>query len=163
MVRNPMLTQMVSKHRTNGLLLDTNLLLLWVIGSYDRRRIENFKRTAAYTRDDFQKLGWLILQFKQLWTTPNILTEVNNLGRQLPSNEWKGFASAFSSLSLVMKEKFVPASVAVKSQRFAELGLADTVTLEIETNCLLLSDDFKLCLYAQKNGVDAVNFNHLRF
>ena len=94
-----LLADLVGKHRNNGLLIDTNLLLLLVVGIYDRRRITSFKRTAAYTPGDFQKIGWLSKQFSQLWATPNILTEVDNLGRQLPSREHLGFSNALRQLS----------------------------------------------------------------
>jgi hypothetical protein len=99
-----MFDDLISKHRANGLLIDTHLMLLLVIGIYDRRRMENFKRTAVYTRQDFQRMGWLQTRFDKLWITPNILTEVDNLGRQLPRSEGTGFSNALNALSLKMTE-----------------------------------------------------------
>lgn len=156
------MTGLLKKHSANGLLVDTNLLLLFVVGGYDRRRIENFKRTATYSQRDFQRLGWLVGQFKHLWTTPNILTEVDNLGRQLPRNEWHGFAASLSRLTLKMTAAVVSSANAVVEREFARLGLADTVTLSTNSKFLLLSDDLNLCLAAQLRKIDAINFNHLR-
>jgi len=153
---------LMAKHAAGGLLIDTNLLLLLAVGNYDRRRTEAFKRTAAYTQRDFQRLGWIASQFRQLLTTPNILTEVDNLGRQLPSREWRGFAESLSKLSLRLTEEVVASSVAMKRTFYARLGLADTVTLSTSLRFLLLSDDFELYLAAQHAGLDAINFNHLR-
>ncbi len=45
--------EMVRAHRETGLLIDTNILLMLVVGSYDRSRIGTFKRTEQYTEDDF--------------------------------------------------------------------------------------------------------------
>ena len=39
-----------------GLLIDTNLLVLFAVGSVNRGRIENFKRTRQYTIRDFELL-----------------------------------------------------------------------------------------------------------
>ncbi len=157
-----LLTQMLTKHAVNGLLIDTNLLLLLVIGKYDRRRVESFKRTSTYTVRDFQRLGWISSQFRTLWTTPNILTEVDNLGRQLPEREWRGFLQALAGLSLEMREEVVPSSTAMKKPAFPRLGLTDAVIVSTNRKFLLLSDDLNLYLTALKSGIDAINFNHLR-
>jgi hypothetical protein len=37
----------------NGLLIDTNLLVLFAVGTVNRNRIEKFKRTRQYTKTDF--------------------------------------------------------------------------------------------------------------
>ena len=155
-------TDLLKKHSANGLLIDANLLLLFIIGKYDRRRIESFKRTSAYTQGDFQRLGWVVRQFKKLWTTPNILTEVDNLGRQLHAREWNGFASSISELSLELTEISVPSSLAMTFPIFPRLGLSDTVSISTGHRFLLLSDDLQLYLAALQAGYDAINFNHLR-
>lgn len=157
-----MLENLISKHRHSGLLIDTNLLLLLVVGLYDRRRIENFKRTSSYAQSDFQRIGWLHGQFQKLWTTPNILTEVDNLGRQLPKNEWPGFSVALKNLNLKITENHVKSAIAMERKSFVRLGLTDNVTLSIANSYLLISDDFALCIEASQLGYDAVNFNHLR-
>ena len=162
MVLDHYLQQLLIRHAANGLLIDTNLLLMLVVGRYDRRRIETFKRTSTYTLHDFQRLGWLVAKFKKLWTTPNILTEVDNLGRQLPAREWKGFAETLAKLTFELTEEMVPSSKAMTHPNFMRLGLSDTVTISTTQEFLLLSDDLPLCLAAPKAGIDAINFNHLR-
>jgi hypothetical protein len=157
-----MFKELISTHRHNGLLIDTNLLLLLVVGLYDRRRIENFKRTSAYTLSDFQRIGWLHEQFSKLWTTPNILTEVDNLGRQLPRNEWQGFSASLRNLGLKMTERSLESSSAMARKSFSRLGLADNVTLALGESFLLISDDLAICVEASKLGYAAINFNHLR-
>jgi hypothetical protein len=37
--------ELISKHRTNGLLVDANLLVLYLVGKTNKRRIPAFKRT----------------------------------------------------------------------------------------------------------------------
>ena len=157
-----LLANLIGKHQRNGLLVDTNLLLLLIVGLYDRRRVASFKRTSAYTLDDFQRIGWLVKQFTQLWTTPNILTEVDNLGRQLPTREWKNFSTSLKELCLKMKEENVSSSIVVACPTFDRLGLTDSATLSLKQSFLIISDDFPLYQEALRQGYDAINFNHLR-
>ncbi|MCY7357876.1 MAG: hypothetical protein LH609_10485 [Rudanella sp.] len=65
--------------RKSGLLLDTNLLVLLVIGQYDPKRINGHKRLQSYTSEDYDLLLGFMSLFRTFATTPNILTEVSNL------------------------------------------------------------------------------------
>ena len=71
------------EYRTRGILVDTNLLLLYFVGSLDLNRIERFKRTRKYTIPDFHVLVQLLTYFGRVVITPHILTEVSNLAGQL--------------------------------------------------------------------------------
>lgn len=153
---------LLSKHRGNGVLIDTNLLLLLLVGTHDRRRISSFKRTLKYTQYDYQRLAWFSTQFRVHWTTPNILTEVDNLGRQLRQDEWKNFSVVFSKFAGAANEIHLSSAEAAGSNNFARLGLADTVTIELRNKLLILTDDLPLSVAAQRSGLDALNFNHIR-
>ena len=37
--------------------MDTNLLVLFIVGTVNPRRIESFKRTSKYSQGDFDILG----------------------------------------------------------------------------------------------------------
>jgi hypothetical protein len=157
-----MVKDLIAKHRTNGVLIDTNLLLLLIVGLYDRRRIGSFKRTSTYSQRDFQRIGGFAKEFEVLWTTPNIMTEVENLGRQLQSREWPGFARAVRGLFPKMREEYVHSSKAITSPAHSRLGLTDCATLCLGKPFLLISDDLMLYLEAQRVGIDAVNYTHIR-
>lgn len=157
-----MVKDLISKHRANGVLIDTNLLLLLVVGIYDRRRIGSFKRTSTYSQKDFQRIGGIAKEFEVLWTTPNIMTEVENLGRQLQSREWPGFAKAVSGLFPKMREEYVHSSHAIACHAHSRLGLTDCATLCFGKPFLLISDDFALYMEARRVGIDAVNYTHIR-
>jgi hypothetical protein len=157
-----MIRDMIAKHRKNGVLIDTNLLLLLVVGIYDRRRIESFKRTSKYSVKDFQRVGGIANEFETLWTTPNIMTEVDNLGRQLESREWPNFSRALESLVLKMREEYKPTSELVTQAQYTRLGVADCAVLRLTTPFLLISDDLGLYMEAQRIGMDAVNYTHIR-
>lgn len=153
---------LLDKHRATEILVDTNLLLLLVVGDYDARRVSSFKRTNQFTNTDFELLKKKTKLFSKLWKTPNILTEVDNLGRQLAQSEWEDFASALEALTVSVTEFAIPSIQAVRDIRFAKIGLSDTATMLLPGKPLLLTDDLKLHGFAQKAGIDAINFNHLR-
>ncbi|HEY7305310.1 MAG TPA: hypothetical protein VH601_14395 [Bryobacteraceae bacterium] len=62
-----------------GLLIDTNLLVLFAVGSVNRDRIETFKRTRRYTAEDFDLLLRVLGNWGVRYTTPHVLAEVSNL------------------------------------------------------------------------------------
>ena len=57
--------QLIDQHCGSGLLVDTNLLLLYLIGRTNKYRIPKFKRTQAYTIEDFDVLERFMAEFKK--------------------------------------------------------------------------------------------------
>ena len=69
------------KHRGKSALLDANLLLVYVIGKTDRKLLGRHHHTKQY-EEDFELLEMVVDNFRTIMTTPNILTEVSNLGKK---------------------------------------------------------------------------------
>lgn len=46
-----------------GLLVDTNLLVLFAVGTFNPNRIEHLKRTRQYSKTDFELLLRFLEQF----------------------------------------------------------------------------------------------------
>ena len=157
------LQQMIDIHRTNGLLIDTNLLLLLVIGTMRRDLIGSFKRTQAYRQAEFQRVVDIRKQFTRHWTTPNILTETDNLGRQLPEKLWSNFAKVMSRLTCLLTEQHIASNMPANSAPYMRLGLSDSVSLIMGQSILILTDDFRMHGTALSAGIDAINLNHLRY
>src|ERR1700730_5309765 len=70
------------KHRSQGALLDANLLLVYVVGKTGASRLANLHHTKQYQRD-FPLIERMVEVFPTIYTTPNVLTEVSNLGKKL--------------------------------------------------------------------------------
>jgi len=62
-----------------GLFVDTNLLVLFTIGSVNWDRIEQFKRTRQYSKTDYDLLLRVLGKFKSLYTVAHVMAEVSNL------------------------------------------------------------------------------------
>ena len=149
---------------TKGLLIDTNLLVLLVIGSMDVNQISGHNLTNKYTYDDYNLLVSFMERFKEIVVTPNILTEASNL---LETYSYKGqqALTVLQNIAGVMTELFsesVPTMNAY-SKSYLKFGLSDSIIHYLaERNYLVLTDDLKLCYYLQGHSLLAFNFNHLR-
>ena len=62
-----------------GYFLDTNLLVLLIVGSESRELIPKHRRLEHFTVDDFDILAEFLENADRLYVTPNTLTETSNL------------------------------------------------------------------------------------
>jgi rRNA-processing protein FCF1 len=155
--------ELVSRYKNKGLLVDTNLLLLYFVGAYDPDRIPKFKRTMAFTVDEFWLLASFLDAFEKLVTTPNVLTEVSNLSGQLAENLRSPFYSEFASRIPLLEEHYIPSASVSSLVHFNKFGLTDSGVVQlVKDNYLVLTDDLSLVGYLHNRGIDAINFNHIR-
>jgi len=157
------MANLVERHRSRGVLVDTNILLLLFVGSFDRGRIARFKRTQQFTAGDFDRLTNVLSCFARIVTTPNILSEVSNLSGQLGEPDRARYFADFAGRIDLLDERYVPSKSAAAAAEFPRLGLTDSVILQLgKERLLVLSDDEPLCYYLERAGVDVINFNHVR-
>jgi rRNA-processing protein FCF1 len=150
-------------YRWEGLLIDSNLLLLLFVGLRDRNRIQKFKRTAQFTIRDFERLAAFIRRFKEVVTTPSVLTEVSNLLGQLPDKLRYSFYRRFAHGIKDLREQYTPRRELGDEEAFPKFGLTDIAILQgARGRYLVLTDDSALARYLLSQNIDVINFNHLR-
>ncbi|MHC5611470.1 MAG: PIN domain-containing protein [Nostoc sp.] len=71
-----LIASLVRRYCQKGILIDTNILLLFLVGSVNQERINKFNRTQQFIPEDYKLLLAFIGSFQKLVTTPNILTKV---------------------------------------------------------------------------------------
>jgi hypothetical protein len=144
-------------------LVDSNLLLLYLIGKCDTRIIQRFTRTRKYTVADFELLNKVLDRvFETVITTPNILTEVSNLATKLCESERPCFFDAMRKHVGVLDERFCQSNLAFADRQFRTLGLTDAVVLTLCSSVLVVTDDLALYQSIASRGHDVLNFTHLR-
>ncbi|MCC5613443.1 hypothetical protein LC612_43920 [Nostoc sp. CHAB 5834] len=149
---------------SRGVLIDTNLLILWVVGAMNPSQISTYKRTNQYSSEDYSLLTSYIDRFKVILTTPNILTEASNL---LEGYTYKG-QQALSLLERVAQktQEVFHSSLSIMdihSKSYLKFGLSDAIIHHLAAdNYTVLTDDLKFCSYLQSQGLLAINFNNLR-
>jgi hypothetical protein len=153
---------LIEKHRSKGVLVDTNLLVLFLVGSVNKRRIGEFKRTQNFTVEDFDLLSQLIPWFGTLVTTPHVLSQVSDL-TDLPGKDLHAVRRLFNILVEQMEESYHLSRVFVTHDLFSRLGVTDAAIATVcSTGILVLTTDLNLQLALLHGGADALNFNHIR-
>ncbi len=156
-------TNLVNKYRTKGILIDTNILLLWLVGSTNKDRITQFSRTQNFEARDYELLINIFKKFSRLLTTPNILTEVSNLINQLGEPDRSKCFSIFARDVVQLKEIYADSHTLAKTDKFPKFGLTDCGIMNVaKDNYLVLTDDLRLASYLQNIGIDTLNFNNIR-
>ena len=156
------LTALVSRFRGRDVLIDTNILLMYIVGTVDPKFIPTFKRTKMFTIEDYALLR-RFLGHRSIVTTPNILTEVSNLAGQMAEPRRTRVFQTFAQAVRVMPEQYVHSTTATQNVAFVRLGLTDAVIARIaEGEVLVLTDDFKLTQHLERSGLAVMNFNHFR-
>ncbi len=156
-------SEVLARYKNKGLLVDSSLFLLLVVGLLDPRQIERFKRTQVFDPGAFDLLKRVVRLFARVVTTPNVLTEVSNLLGQLPEEGRERYSSVFADLAGRTEEEYRPSRGLVAHDHFAKFGLTDSSIVDTcKGKYLVLTVDFPLFHYLTNVGIDAINFNHLR-
>jgi rRNA-processing protein FCF1 len=160
---NDYVTPLIQKYRKSGVLVDTNLLILFFVGSFQRAQITQFKLTCTFTEDDYDLLCQFLGKFEKVITTPNVLTEVSNLAGQLGSHLKPDFFSVFAQGIKVLEEFHQPSAEIAATPAFIKFGLTDAVIANLaEGKYLVITEDHRVTGYLQSRNIDVLNFNHLR-
>ena len=154
---------LISKYRSRGVVPDTNILLLEVVGACHPKRVESFKRTRQFTLFDFDLLNQFLGRFVRIVTTPNIMSEVSNMLKQLLDHEARQAHQLLTSRLEVLDERFVSTSTAANDTAFTRLGVTDAVLVWLaKQGMLVVTDDVRLRDRIWSLGLDCLNFNNIR-
>lgn len=148
---------------SGALLIDTSLLVLYIVGTASREYIGSHKRLTEFTTQDYDTLCDIVWRAPETVVTPNILTETSNLVSQIRDPAKTKIRKVFRAIVTGISETYVPSSVGVGHSEFLRLGLTDASIIERSSSSVtVLTTDLDLYLAVEARGVRAVNFNHLR-
>lgn len=145
-----------------SLFLDANLFVLLVVGFINPNRIMSFKRTQAFLIQDFDLLRALLSRAKKINVTANVLTETDNLIRNLHNHEHPEAGTILRRLMREWIEIYHPSNEFLGLENHVALGITDAILIHASSEALILTTDFKLAGKIQKLNGNALNFNHLR-
>jgi hypothetical protein len=150
------------RRQQGGVLLDTNILLLFLMMAAEREYVFEWKRTERFTPDHVAAMDLLLSASPRLVTTPHILTEVTDLATGIRSDLRAKFAEAVQTFVRVAKERYVDSRVLSKDTAFVRLGLADVAQLLLPARArpLIVTDDAKLFLELEQRELPRWNINH---
>jgi len=144
--------------------IDTNLLVLLVVGSASRNYIQKHKRLSGYTPEDFDLLGLILSEFSEIVFLPHILAEVSNIARQIDFPAKRQVQVAFRVLVTTCVEFPIQSISGVQREEFGRVGLTDAVILHFLAlnangiNPTLLTSDTELANLAQSLGYSVIDY-----
>jgi hypothetical protein len=144
-----------------GYFIDSNLLLLYIVGSQGRDLIARHRRLEGYSVTDYELLIDFLALASEVLVTPNTLTETSNLIRQHREPQRSQLMGRLRAVIQDSQEVSVASLEAADNPVFESFGLTDAVLLEVATaQTPLLTVDSGLCrAVLEANGLGAaVNF-----
>ena len=139
------------------LLLDTNVLLLFLVGLLRPDRIGG-KRLENFTGDDFSKVVEWVREVPRHVSLPNILTETSNFLGDSRQQLVEGGSSALANYIQRLDEVYVPSRKVVAGSFYHDLGLTDAAILGLANRSVcVVSVDYNLCNRLSLEGVEVRN------
>ena len=152
-------------HRNYGILLDTNILLLYLIGSFKIEFIKQFKRTCKYDLDDFEVIELVVSYFSKIVITPHILAEVWNFAEKITEPYLTGFIeSSISKLEIFTEDYISKGEIIIDPHLLKLVGVTDlSIIIAAKSgNYLILTDDLRAYNAFLHSKVNAINLNHFK-
>lgn len=139
--------------------LDTNLLLLKIVGELRPDLIGKHRRLRTFGSRDHELLEEILSGFSEIVTTPNVLTEASNFIGRVGSEICSGANTLLSAFVATTEETVVPSQRVVEMSVFNRLGLTDTVLIKLAADGVTtVTDDFPLANRLHKLDLPCINF-----
>ncbi|MBD8533074.1 MULTISPECIES: hypothetical protein [unclassified Massilia] len=131
---------------SDRLLIDTNLLLVMIIGAVDEGRyIERSKRLGQFCAEDYYQLWEFAGNYKEVWITPYIAAEVSNL---IDLDGYAGIKAFEFTRELFAEFKQVEVSISedCRGELFIRFGLTDNSIIKLakDNDLDILTNDHRM-------------------
>lgn len=149
--------------RNRSVMVDTNLLLLLIVGTVNTDLIYRFKRTEIYSGDDLHHIQETVRRFRQVTAVQPVLTEVSNLVGQLTEPARRAVMLELRQYILDVHEVQSSSVELSRLAEFPRFGLADSALIDAASKGeVVFTDDFPLSGYIERLGFPVLNLFHLR-
>jgi len=154
--------QFLRNARSKGILIDTNLLVLLVVGYVDRKRIPSFKRTSHYTPEDWDALTGVLEHVPRRYSIAHILAEASTLTDMKGQELEEARAMLHDAISHMDELPFASLE-ACQSAYYRRLGLTDAAIVLVakRQGCSVMTNDYGLYLALLQEGLSAIHFDDL--
>lgn len=163
---NPNIVHLISQYRDKGILIDTNLLLVFLVGNVEPRLVGRAASTNDYSCADYDQIRYVIGCFNRIITIPQVLTETGNMLKRNCSNNTRLDLSRELALfvhSSQTQEARILSKRITAHPAFNDLGYADAAILSSASGKhLLMTADEPLQSFASALGIDVLPFQWLR-
>jgi hypothetical protein len=161
--------QLFKRHAGKSILLDSNLLLVFLSGAMGASFFSKFKRVSNnYKMEDYELLLRLLKSFTVLSTTPHVLTEVSNLAQGLTGTYRRVWDANFIALVrsektwIGVREKWTSAAELSERAEFSPFGITDTALTQLSSEALVVTEDHRLSGFLKSRDIPVLDFGDLR-
>lgn len=150
------------------LILDTNLLLLLLIGACEKDFLPSCACTEKYTGDDYDLLLKVLRFFEsEIIITPHILAEFSNLSRRdIKEPKIHYYLTTVMNRLKTYKEEHISLErlLGTKVDILVMLGFPDMSVVEAakKIDAVILTDDIGLSLYADSAQIANIRFGAVK-
>ncbi|NPV00291.1 MAG: hypothetical protein HPY53_02810 [Brevinematales bacterium] len=146
------------------LIIDTNLLILLLVGLYNKNQIKTFKRTTNFTVEDYETIRFYFYNAKKVYVTPHILTEVSNLTDRIGGKDNFTYIEVFKSVAKSQIEIYTPKESLLDFLYLSQIGITDTSLYFAakETGSIVLTDDEECAPYLESLDCKVLRFSAIQ-
>lgn len=149
----------------NGLILDSNLLIIYLVGLYRKELVKDFL-PGKCLESDFDIIKWMVQRYRlQCVVTPQILAEVSNLTFDRFQNPLlRQYLDRVIGFVRASDEEYTHKNDLLDKYHLPKLGFADSSIIEASKNrgYLVVTEDFDLYGILLREHCPVININHLR-
>lgn len=147
-----------------NLIVDSNVLLLFLVGDINPAYIKQFERTRNYEAADYDALNTVFTACRgRIATTTHVLAEVSNLANKLKGDRRAQFFSKFALWIEALNEKTAVGAEICRLDLFDAFGITDLgILMCARRNHTVLTDDDRLSYHLQGQGVSVITLAQIR-
>ena len=147
-----------------SVIVDTNVLVLLIVGQAAPEKIGSHRRLRAFDEADFRNLSKLLSQFGKHITVPNVLTEASNLIGSGDQEIAPGCCEALGVYGCKTAETYIESKQVICSEDYLELGLADAAVISaaMRSRSEVITTDRKLFGTLESHGARTHNLFHFK-
>ncbi|GHU87425.1 hypothetical protein AGMMS49944_30390 [Spirochaetia bacterium] len=140
-------------------IIDTNIFILFLVGQINENKIKNYTRNSLYTKEDYYFLLNILSNYDRIITSPNILTEVDNILNRITGEDKYKYLVLVRTIYKQTIEKYIKTDIVSQNWFFDSLGITDSAILMMAKESeLLISGDSSLCDYAKSLNIKTFDF-----
>jgi hypothetical protein len=134
------------------------VLLLLLVASVDISLLRTFKRVSQFTAQDATALGDLLQSFRELATTPHVLSETDNFVDQAPTYRRGDLKNGLIQFIERAPERYRLAKELAAGDEFMPLGLTDCGLIDFQREAVVITTDFRLAGRINAQNGFAISF-----
>lgn len=162
----------IAKHQPQGIIVDTNILILFLIGNYDPAFINSceilINNNRKYSINDFKVLKEIFSYFKKLVITPQVIAELSNLSitrkHGIYGDKRMSYLQTVINFLKVAEERHQKSDClwGMELWVISEYGFTDMTMFELskQTKMPILTDDLSFYNYSYEK-VPIIKFEHI--